>query len=76
MNLKEQTEIVKKVAIKQLLDLQKKKKISRLALVRELNKKGYTLTIQAYYDLVNGKLSTDRTIKNVEKIKILINKEI
>lgn len=75
MDLKEQTETVKKIAIGQLELLQKKRKLSRLAFVRELNKVGYKITIQAYYDLLNSKLSTDTTIKNIESIKKLLGEK-
>jgi ATP-dependent protease HslVU (ClpYQ) peptidase subunit len=72
MNLKEQKEIVKKVAIDQVKELQKKKKLTRLEFTQLLAKKGYKLSIQAYYDFLAGRLSTDTTINNATKILKLV----
>lgn len=75
MKLDDKRKAIKESAIKQVKLLQKQQKLTRLEFTQFLAKKGYKMSIQAYYDFLSGKLSTDTTINNAIKILDLVNEK-
>lgn len=72
MNIEIHHKKTKELAKKQLIQAQKDRKLTRYGMAMLLKKLGHKISLQSYYDLINGVHSTDTTVEQVTEILNLL----